>query len=49
MINMRRVYYPEKPGEHYIILVGRFWPGELSGEKAGYHERVREISISSVS
>lgn len=46
MITLRRVYDPEKPGEHYRVLVDRFWPRGISKENAGWHEWLREISPS---
>lgn len=44
MITIRRVYDLEKAGEHYKVLVDRFWPRGISKEKADWYEWLREIS-----
>jgi uncharacterized protein YeaO (DUF488 family) len=46
MITIKRVYDPEMPGEHYKVLVDRFWPRGISREKADWHEWLRDISPS---
>lgn len=46
MIEIRRIYDPEKPGEHYKVLIDRLWPRGISKEKAGWDEWIKEISPS---
>ena len=46
MIIIRRIYDPEKPGEHYKVLIDRLWPRGISKEKAGWDEWMKEISPS---
>ena len=46
MIIIRRVYEPEKPGEHYKVLVDRLWPRGISKDKAGWNEWMKEVSPS---
>jgi uncharacterized protein YeaO (DUF488 family) len=46
MITIRRLYNPEKPEEHYKVLVDRLWPRGISKEKAFWDEWMKEISPS---
>jgi len=46
MITIRRVYDPAMTGEHYKVLVDRFWPRGISKEKADWQEWLRDISPS---
>jgi len=46
MINIRRIYDPEGPDEHYRVLIDRLWPRGISKEKAGWDEWLREVSPS---
>ena len=45
MIIIRRVYEPEKPGEHYKVFFDRLWPRGFSKDKAGWDEWMKDVSL----
>ncbi|HNR42773.1 MAG TPA: DUF488 family protein [Bacteroidales bacterium] len=46
MITLRRVYDPEKPGEHYRVLVDRLWPRGISKDNVTWDEWMKEVGPS---
>ena len=46
MINIRRIYDPEEPGENYKVFIDRLWPRGISKDKANWNEWMKEVSPS---
>jgi len=44
MINVRRIYDPEGPGEGYRVLVDRLWPRGISRGEASWNEWMKEVA-----
>lgn len=44
MIQVRRIYDREEPGEGYRVLVDRLWPRGISKGDATWHEWIKEVA-----